>query len=192
MDDDSRLSKNVFEGLNITENIENYILYYKHVSNKNSNNNNIISQIVQEECKCHYNDDKVMMDIEERKDDLSNNISVHCKKCNDKISPVWWKRKDFLEMVDELVDEEFEEKEDEEDKTKKNDLSFVKEKAKKECNDLIYKFLSNNHLNSDDISPNNVDKQNNIPLTPDKSLYCHKCYWQMKENVIDQLTKYDE
>ncbi|ORX63235.1 hypothetical protein BCR32DRAFT_293253 [Anaeromyces robustus] len=129
-----------------------------------------ISQIIPEICKCHINnttdiifDDDKMNEIQNPDDD---NI-IQCRKCNEKISPVWWKRKELLEMINELIDEEFdieeeEEKEEEEEEKEKdkedeknkkneeiiedkmeidsNEHSLIKEKAKKECINYLNHF----------------------------------------------------
>jgi len=206
------------EGLNITENIERFILEYKQASSKNSNVN-LISQILPEECKCHCIDSNNIENSENlRKDSqLDDDIIIQCKQCNEKISPIWWKRKDFLELVDELVDEEFEKEEEEEEereeekqeeeekkKEKENKMniddkhSLLKEEAKQKCIDYVIQFLSKNNNLINNIDTKNIknnDKQqiNNkiIPITSDKSLYCHKCYWQLKDLIINQLSKYD-
>jgi len=217
MNDDS--IRHNMEGLNITEDIERYILDYKQVNSKNSNNN-LISQVVPEECKCHYINSVDIKNSERSKENsqIDDDIIIQCKKCNEKVSPIWWKRKDLLEMIDELVDEAFEEEEEEEEEEEKeeevgekkekenkrnskmdidNNRSLLKEEAKQKCIDYVIQFLSKsnnliNNINTNNIKSNEQQTNNNIiPLTLDKSLYCHKCYWQMKRSIINQLSKYD-
>jgi len=102
-----------------------------------------------------------------------------------------------------------------------DDPSVLKEKARKECIDYLKQVLCiseesmillmkqinpiNNDKNKDTNNTNNNSNNNNSNNnnnnndltnennnnTKDKSIYCHRCYWSIKDHIINHLLKYD-